>query len=133
MSRQIDEQLDQRIQLAAEGRDESAALPAEEVAAYQHLYRALRALPTPSLPAGFAQRMERLTRDLPEQAAVEIWLLRGLLALSLVATLGLGVAMLPALTLLAGKLDVLPWPLLLGCGAALLAAGLVDRVAMARR
>ena len=133
MSRPIDEQLDARIQQAAEDTAPSTDLPADELAAYRRLYRGLRALPLPALPAGFARRMTRLVEDLPEQAAVEIWLLRGLLGLAGLATLGLALSMLPALSVLVGKLDGLPWPFLTGCAAALLCAGMIDRIAMARR
>src|SRR5690606_23409719 len=96
MSRPIDEQLDARIQQAAEDTAPSTDLPADELAAYRRLYRGLRALPLPALPAGFARRMTRLVEDLPEQAAVEIWLLRGLLGLAGLATLRLATAMMPA-------------------------------------
>ncbi len=133
MTAQHDKQLEARIQAAAEGVGIPSDLPAAEVEAYRRMYRAIRQTPLPALAPDFACRLEQLTRDLPEQAAVEIWILRGLGALLLVAMASLAPALLQVVAAAAAKATLLPWPLLLGSCAALFFAGAVDRIALVRR
>jgi hypothetical protein len=96
---------------------------------YRFIYHAVRAAPLPEPPATFALQMERLTRDQPEQASPETWMLRsiaGAFALIVVAFGLPATAAMPPRWLEA--LAPLPWPLLLAIGSGLSMAWLADRM-----
>ncbi len=124
--------VEERMQSAAECADLPDGLPVADVAAYRMVYRAIRDAQLPLPPHSFASRMESLTRDHPEQAAVEIWTLRLFAVLLGAAAVGLAPTLAKLAFTVAGSSPGLPWPLLLAGAAALAVAAGVDWIARAR-
>ena len=98
--------------------------------AYRFVHRAVRMAPIPAVPADFAVRMEKLTRDFEEQAQLETWLLRVLL---LIAGTGALAVAWPAAMAAAGSVTAqlagAPWSLLFAAGVGATLAWVMDRYA----
>jgi len=125
--------IESRLQAAAEQANAVPGLPEQDIEAYRHVYRAIRAAPMPPMPPGFASRMEQLTRDHEEQALPEIWIARAVVFTVLAGT----VASIPALggvaEAFARAAQSLPWSTGLAATLALAVAALIDQVAAQRR
>ena len=111
-------------------RDEDSSVGRERAAIdqYRYVYATLRSASLPQPAPSFAREMEQLTRDHPEKAKMEIWIMGWLLALSCcaMALVFSSVWDAAAPRLLVDQLRPLPWPLLAAVGTGLLAVWLAD-------
>lgn len=115
--------------LALRPKQATAGLDAADrhaVAAYRRVHVAVRAAPIAEPPPGFAMRVARLAEDAGDDAVVERWLQRIMLACALVAVLVYTVP--TVLTVMQGLLGdlSLPWPMLAAATLVLAVVGAVD-------
>jgi hypothetical protein len=116
----------ERLQQAAAEQPASAD-DAPGVARYRYVLHAIRTLPTPAPPAGFAREIENCLQDHPEDSVAEQWLLciaaTGALALA-VSTVAPWLA--TSMTPLAAVLGDVPWSLLAAIAGGLAGFALFD-------
>jgi len=122
---------DARLQVQAEVDDGS--LRSADADRYRYVYHAVRVAPLPSPPTDFAWQVERLTRDLAEQAQPEAWLLRLAGLAAAVGSLAALPAAYAAMAKLAAMLQGGPWKLWLATAFGLALAAVIDRMAAHKR